>query len=73
MPLGNDNDVLKMVTYVPKHRQISVYIESRETRIFTYFKSQSKVIIEELELETISPDYSRRRLTKEHQVPVIGN
>lgn len=45
MPLGNDRDVLKVVTYVPKHRLIRLYIENGHTRVPTYFKSPSKAVI----------------------------
>ncbi|KAL4588010.1 hypothetical protein LXL04_000888 [Taraxacum kok-saghyz] len=52
MPLGNDQDVLTMTTYIPRHREISVYIETGETTTFIYDKSPSKVIIEELDEPT---------------------
>lgn len=60
MPLGNDQDVHKLVTYVPKHRQISVYIEAGQTRVFTHLRSPSKLIIEGLEDENVSEEMNRR-------------
>ena len=57
MPLGNDQDVLTMTAYIPRHREISVYIETGETTTFIYDKSPSKVIIEELDEPTqVSPE-----------------
>ncbi|KAL4562472.1 hypothetical protein LXL04_034678 [Taraxacum kok-saghyz] len=52
MPLGNDHDVLTMTAYIPRHREISVYIETGETTTFIYDKSPSKFIIEELDEPT---------------------
>ncbi|KAL4570509.1 hypothetical protein LXL04_026165 [Taraxacum kok-saghyz] len=52
IPLGNDQDVLTMTTYIPRHREIYVYIETGETTTFIYDKSSSKVIIEELDEPT---------------------
>ncbi|KAI3505230.1 hypothetical protein L1887_27221 [Cichorium endivia] len=60
MPLGNDQDVHKLVTYVPKHRQISVYIEAGQTRVFTHLRSPSKLIIEDLEEGNVSEELNRR-------------
>ncbi|KAL4567999.1 hypothetical protein LXL04_023598 [Taraxacum kok-saghyz] len=48
MPLGKDQDVLTMMAYIPRHREISVYIATGETTTYIYDKSPSKVIIEEL-------------------------
>nr|KAJ0196128.1 hypothetical protein LSAT_V11C700353450 [Lactuca sativa] len=61
MPLGNDQDVLKMVSYVPKHRLIRVYIETGQTRVASYYKSPSKVVIEELEPDSVSPEMNRKK------------
>nr|KAJ0220763.1 hypothetical protein LSAT_V11C200050740 [Lactuca sativa] len=61
MPLGNDQDVLKMVSYVPKHRLIRVYIETGQTRVGSYYKSPSKVVIEELEPDSVSPEMNRKK------------
>ncbi|KAL4566111.1 hypothetical protein LXL04_030221 [Taraxacum kok-saghyz] len=61
MPLGNDADLLKLISYVPKFRQINVYIESGETRVFTHFKFPSTLVIEPLEPENESPDVDFRR------------
>ena len=61
LPLGNDQDVLKLVSYVPKHRLVKVYIEIGQTRVASYFKSPSKVVIEELELESVSPELNRQK------------
>nr|KAJ0208863.1 hypothetical protein LSAT_V11C400226030 [Lactuca sativa] len=61
MPLGNDQDVLKMVSYVPKHRLIRVYIETGQTRVASYYKSLSKVVIEELEPDSVSPEMNRKK------------
>ncbi|KAL4590659.1 hypothetical protein LXL04_003599 [Taraxacum kok-saghyz] len=55
MPLGNDQDVLTMTAYIPRHREMSVYIETGETTTFIYLKSPSKVIIEELDEPTQVP------------------
>nr|KAJ0189063.1 hypothetical protein LSAT_V11C800434450 [Lactuca sativa] len=54
MPFGNDQDVLKMVSYVPKHRLI-------RTRVASYYKSPSKVVIEELEPDSVSPEMNRKK------------
>ncbi|KAL4565193.1 hypothetical protein LXL04_029278 [Taraxacum kok-saghyz] len=64
MPLGNDHVVLTMMAYIPTHREISVYIETGETTTFIYFKSPSKVIIEELDEPTqvhvvVSPEMDK--------------
>nr|KAJ0202464.1 hypothetical protein LSAT_V11C600303020 [Lactuca sativa] len=61
MCLGNDQDVLKMVSYVPKHRLIMVYIENGQTRVLSYYKSPSKVVIEELELDSVSSEINRKK------------
>nr|KAJ0208364.1 hypothetical protein LSAT_V11C500257080 [Lactuca sativa] len=61
MPLGNDQYVLKMVLYVPKHRLIRVYIENGHTRVASYYKSPSKVVIEELEHDSVSPEMIRKK------------
>nr|KAJ0191861.1 hypothetical protein LSAT_V11C800403850 [Lactuca sativa] len=47
LPLGNDQDVLKLVSYVPKHRLVKVYIEIGQTR--------------ELEPESVSPELNRKK------------
>nr|KAJ0211834.1 hypothetical protein LSAT_V11C400205990 [Lactuca sativa] len=57
---GNDQDVLKLVSYVPKHRLVKVYIEIGQTRVASYFKSPSKVVIKELEPESVSPELNRK-------------
>nr|KAJ0211156.1 hypothetical protein LSAT_V11C400183650 [Lactuca sativa] len=63
MTLGNDQDVLKMVSYVPKHRLIRVYIETGQTRVASYYKSPSKVVIEELEPDSsMNPDYEQSQV-----------
>nr|KAJ0215401.1 hypothetical protein LSAT_V11C300146650 [Lactuca sativa] len=54
MPLGNDQDVLRMVSCVPKHRLI-------RTRVASYYKSPFKVVIEELELDSVSPEMNRKK------------
>lgn len=46
----NDQDVPKMVTYVPKHRIIRLDIENGQTKVPTYFKSPFKVVIKEWNL-----------------------
>nr|KAJ0206345.1 hypothetical protein LSAT_V11C500238400 [Lactuca sativa] len=61
MPLGNDQDVLKMVSYVPKHRLIMVYIETGQTRVASYYKSPSKVVIEELGPDSVSHEMNRKK------------
>nr|KAJ0200898.1 hypothetical protein LSAT_V11C600303910 [Lactuca sativa] len=61
LPLGNDQDVLKLVSYVPKHRLVKVYIEIGQTRVASYFKSSSKVVIDELEPESVSPELNRKK------------
>nr|KAJ0196117.1 hypothetical protein LSAT_V11C700366090 [Lactuca sativa] len=61
MALGNDQDVLKMVSYVPKQRLIRVYIETGQTRVASYYKSPSKVVIKELELDSVSPKMNRKK------------
>nr|KAJ0226847.1 hypothetical protein LSAT_V11C100030570 [Lactuca sativa] len=64
MPLGKDQYVLKMVSYIPKHRLIRVYIENDQTRVPSYFKSPFKVVIEELEPESVSPKMNRKKLCR---------
>ncbi|KAL4568011.1 hypothetical protein LXL04_023611 [Taraxacum kok-saghyz] len=61
MTLGNDSCVLKLIMHVPKFRKINVYIESGETRVFTHFKSPSKLVIEPLEPENDSHEMNVRR------------
>ncbi|KAL4574335.1 hypothetical protein LXL04_021164 [Taraxacum kok-saghyz] len=51
----------RYITYVPKFRQINVYIESGETRVFTHFKSPSKLVIEPLDPENDSLEMNVRR------------
>lgn len=45
-------------------RQISVYTETGEKSAFTYLKSPSKVMIEKLEPEIVSPEFRKRKSTK---------
>nr|KAJ0207725.1 hypothetical protein LSAT_V11C500268550 [Lactuca sativa] len=40
---------------------VKVYIEIGQTRVASYFKSPSKVVIEELELESVSPELNRKK------------
>nr|KAJ0225325.1 hypothetical protein LSAT_V11C100013550 [Lactuca sativa] len=70
-PLGNDQDVLKLVSYVPKHKLVKVYIENGQTRVPTYFKSPSKFVIEELEPESVSPELNRKILVEEKKDHVV--
>nr|KAJ0202104.1 hypothetical protein LSAT_V11C600331030 [Lactuca sativa] len=64
MLLRNDQDILKMVSYVPKHRLIRVYIETGQKRVASYYKSPSKVIIEELKPDSVSLEMNRKKPCK---------
>nr|KAJ0212180.1 hypothetical protein LSAT_V11C400158540 [Lactuca sativa] len=67
LPLGNDQDVLKLISYVPKHRLVKVYIEIGQTRVASYFKSPSKVVIEELNLRVCHRNLIEKNLVEENQ------
>ncbi|KAJ9548062.1 hypothetical protein OSB04_020605 [Centaurea solstitialis] len=57
-----DQDVLRLLEYVPKCKLVSFYIEHGTTRLQTYFMSPEpkKVIIEELSDDN-SPELNRKR------------
>ncbi|CAI9263334.1 unnamed protein product [Lactuca saligna] len=66
MALGSDGDVCKLISYVPKHRLLEVYIELDKTTVCTYFQSPggSNVIIQELKMMVplIIPEYDHEVL-----------
>lgn len=62
--LNNDQDVLKMVTDVPKHKLIRLCIENKHTIVLIYFNSPFKVVIEELKYDIVSLELNKRELGK---------
>ena len=63
LPLGTDQEVIQLERYVPNHKEINLYFEHKNTRVFPYFKSLLKVRIEEVEGDH-SPEMDRVRMKK---------
>ncbi|CAI9297114.1 unnamed protein product [Lactuca saligna] len=61
--LGNDQDVISMIQFVPQNKVINVYVEHGSTRLHTYFMSPSKDVIEQLD-DDPSPELNRIRPKK---------
>jgi len=52
LPLGNDQDIIIFSRYISKAKEIRVYIKHGSIHLHAYFRSQTKVLVEEIEEES---------------------
>ncbi|CAI9276738.1 unnamed protein product [Lactuca saligna] len=63
LPLGTNQEVIRLARYVLNHKEINFYIKHGNTRVVSYLKSTLKFRIEEVE-EIDSPEMNRVRMKR---------